>query len=138
MPIAPLRTTMEPVMHPTPAAAVSLTTGKSQPLRWPARRFVLAVVTAVGLYLCFPMSVPLLPALTWALALTVFTWPIHRWISARVTNLNLAATLSVVAVLVILVVPSAVIAVQLGQELRTTVANVRGLTNDGGIQARLA
>ena len=74
-------------------AEVPATAGKSQPLRWPARRFVLAVVTG-GLYFCFLLSVPLLPALTWALSIAVLAWPLHHWMRAHVKNGSVAASLS--------------------------------------------
>jgi len=111
--------------------------GASPPLRWPARQFVLAVATALGLYLCFLMSIPLLPALAWAAALAVLAWPIYRWIAARVRKPGLAAALSVLAVTVILVVPSAFVAVKLGQEAQATVERLRAMNEESSLWTRL-
>jgi predicted PurR-regulated permease PerM len=118
-------------------AEVPATAGKSQPLRWPARRFVLAVVTGVGLYFCFLLSVPLLPALTWALSIAVLAWPLHHWMRARVKNGSVAASLSVVAVTLILVVPAVLVMIQLGKELQTTVERMKEFSENGGFRAKM-
>jgi predicted PurR-regulated permease PerM len=84
------------------------------------------------------MSVPLLPALTWALALAVVAWPIHRWILTRVQRPNVAAGLSLLVVTLILVIPLAILVTQLGHEARATVERVRHTSEEGGIRAKLA
>jgi predicted PurR-regulated permease PerM len=78
---------------------------------------LLAAATAVAFYLCYRMVLPLLPAITWALAIAVVARPLHVWIGRRVHNANLAALLSVIAVCVLIVAPGLLIAQQLLYEV---------------------
>ena len=67
---------------------------------------VLMAATGVGIYFCYWMTEPFFPVLAWALALAVLFAPLHRWLESRLRRGNLAATLSVLAVVVIVVVPA--------------------------------
>jgi predicted PurR-regulated permease PerM len=64
----------------------------------------LILVTCIGLYLCWLLARPFLPAISWALALAVVGYPLHRQ-TERVLQPSLAALLSVVAIAIILLVP---------------------------------
>ena len=44
---------------------------------------VLMAATAVGIYLCYRLALPFLPALAWALALAVVFTPFHRWLESK-------------------------------------------------------
>ncbi len=59
---------------------------------------VLMAVTAVGIYLCYRLLLPFLPALAWALALAVVFAPVHRWIESKAKRPNFAALISVLLV----------------------------------------
>jgi predicted PurR-regulated permease PerM len=64
----------------------------------------LLLVTCMALYLCWMITRPFLSAITWALALAVVGYPIHRWLERRVQP-SLAALISVTAITIILLVP---------------------------------
>jgi predicted PurR-regulated permease PerM len=72
--------------------------------------------TALGLYLCYRLSLPFLSALTWALVLAIILAPAHRQIEARVPRPNLSASLSVAAVAVAAGIPLFLMAQQLARE----------------------
>ena len=67
---------------------------------------VLALSTALGVYLCYRLILPFLSALTWALTLAVLFLPAHRWLASRVKRASLAALLSVLVVALIVAVPA--------------------------------
>lgn len=67
---------------------------------------VLMAATFGGLYICYLLAVPFLSALTWALVLAVLFVSVHRAIEARLTMPNLSATISVLMVALIVVVPA--------------------------------
>jgi len=62
------------------------------------RTLVLIGATGVGIYLCYRLAVPFLPALAWALALAVVFTPFQRWLESKVKYANLAAIISVLVV----------------------------------------
>lgn len=74
------------------------------------RAFVLLAITIAGLYLCYLLMVPFLPALTWALALAILFMPVHRWFEAKLNNANLAAAISTLLIGVIVVAPVTLLA----------------------------
>lgn len=47
------------------------------------KSLVVLLGTAIGLYLCYRLSLPFLSALTWALVLAIMLSPVHRWLEAR-------------------------------------------------------
>lgn len=81
---------------------------------WSSRRQIrvlaLAAITLVGLYLCYQLVLPFVPALAWAVALAAVFLPAHQWLEARVKRPNLAATMSVAAIALLVVVPAAFVA----------------------------
>ncbi|MCC6406204.1 MAG: AI-2E family transporter [Planctomycetes bacterium] len=77
---------------------------------------VLTSLTAVGLYLCYRLAMPFLPALAWALALAVVFSPLQRWLETKLRRPNLAAGVCVVAIGLIVVVPVAFVSQHLVQE----------------------
>lgn len=81
---------------------------------WGSRNHVhtllLMAVTVVGIYFSYRLAAPFLPALTWSLALAILFAPLHRWLESKLKSPNLAATLSVLAVAVIVVVPATFVA----------------------------
>jgi predicted PurR-regulated permease PerM len=68
---------------------------------------VLIVATALGIYLCYRLFLPFLPALAWALALAVLFSPFHRWLEPKLKHPSLAAAVSVLMVGLIVAVPAA-------------------------------
>lgn len=67
---------------------------------------VLMVATAFGIYLCYRLASPFLPALAWALALAVLFTPFQRWLESKLKRPSLAAVVSVLAIGLIVVVPA--------------------------------
>lgn len=86
---------------------------------WGSRSHVhvlaLMAATILGLYICYLMALPFVPALTWAVALAVMFMPFHQWVEATVKQPNVAASTSVLVIGLIVVVP----ATFLGQRLMT-------------------
>jgi predicted PurR-regulated permease PerM len=66
---------------------------------------VLLGAAAVGLYVCYRLVQPFVPALTWGVALAVVGYPLHRWIRRRVPHATAAAVLTVVAITLAIIVP---------------------------------
>jgi predicted PurR-regulated permease PerM len=77
---------------------------------WGSRSHVQALVliaaTAGGIYLCYRLALPFLPALAWALALAILFTPFHCWLESRLKHPSLAAAVSVLMVGLIVAVPS--------------------------------
>lgn len=69
------------------------------------RVFVVLTITILGLFVCYLLMVPFVPALTWAMALAVLFAPAHRWVEAHVKSNDLAAAISVVAIGLLVLVP---------------------------------
>lgn len=80
-------------------------------------RFLIVVsVTGLGLYLCYLLTVPFLASLTWALVLSVTFSHAHQNVEMRIKHPNLAAGISVAAILILVVFPVVLVVQQLAQE----------------------
>lgn len=96
--------------HKTPAAARDRTqTRRSDSL-------VLLVATFGGIYICYLLALPFLSALTWALVLAISFAPVHQAIETRLKRPNLSATLSVLVIALIVVVPATFVVQRLVSE----------------------
>lgn len=72
---------------------------------------VLVAVTALVLWLCWLMTEPFVPALTWAVVLAVIAHPMHERILARMPRWpNAAAIIAVIVVNVVIAIPALFIA----------------------------
>lgn len=96
------------------------------------RALVLLALTALGLYLCYRLTVPFLPALTWAVTIAVLVVPVHRWIETKISRPGVAAGLSVLIVAVIVVVPASFVAERMIAEAAKGAEAVRGHVESGG------
>ena len=87
---------------------------------WPnadqVRFLIVLSVTGLGLYLCYLLTVPFLASLTWALVLSVTFSHAHQNIEMRINHPNLAAGISVAAILILVVFPVVLVVQQLAQE----------------------
>ncbi len=92
---------------------------------------VLLTVTALGIFLCYRLTLPFLPALTWALVLAVLFAPLHRWIERRLKRASLAATVSVLIIALIVVVPATLVAGRLFAEAANGAETVRAKVASG-------
>lgn len=83
--------------RPSPAKARRLSYG------------ALLAMASIGVALCAVIAAPFLSALTWAFALAVIAGPFHGKLEARLGWPNLAAGLSVLAVTLLIFIPTGVI-----------------------------
>lgn len=96
---------------------------------------LLMAVTVGGLYLCFLLAAPFVPAMAGALALAVLFAPFHRWLERRLGAGNMAATACVLVVALIVVVTVFVIASRLIAELGRGAEAIQGLVESGSWRA---
>ncbi len=68
--------------------------------------FILALATGFGMYLCYLLAAPFLPALTGALALAVLFTPFQRWLESKLKHPSLAAAVSVLVIGMSVAVPA--------------------------------
>lgn len=92
---------------------------------------VLLALTGVGLYLCYGMAAPFVPALAWALALAVLFVPLHRWLERKFNGRSMAALLCVLAAAVIVVVPALFVVDRVAAEAGKGATTVTALAKSG-------
>ena len=92
---------------------------------------VLMAVTVVGIYFSYRLAAPFFPALAWALALAVLFAPLHRWLGSKVKYPNLAATICVLVVAVIVVVPATFVAERIIGEAARGAETVKTMVESG-------
>jgi predicted PurR-regulated permease PerM len=92
---------------------------------------VLAIFTGLVILACLFVLAPFVPALTWALALTVVGYPIHRWIAKRVRRPDLAAALSVAIITIGLLGPTFFIGYQVAKQVSANIAQIRDEAESG-------
>jgi predicted PurR-regulated permease PerM len=95
------------------------------------RAFVLLAITVGGIFVCYLLTIPFLPALTWAMALAILFVPAHRWVEAKVSNPHLAATLSVVWIGSIVVVPITILGSRIVAEAAQGAATLTQMAASG-------
>jgi predicted PurR-regulated permease PerM len=89
------------------------------------RAIALALLAAVGIYLCYRLAQPCIPSLVWAGALASVFTPLHRWIEARVRRPNLAAALSLVIIGLLVVAPATWFAQMLAEQATSVPENIQ-------------
>lgn len=82
-------------------------------------------ITVLLLFLSYKVSEYFVPALSWALALSVVAWPLHVKISRHIKREGLAAAITVVAMAILLVLPVVLVAQQTTVEAKEAVASAR-------------
>jgi predicted PurR-regulated permease PerM len=95
------------------------------------RAFVLLVLTLIGLWLCVRLTLPFLPALAWALAFAILFAPAHRWVEAKLRSPNLAASISVLLIAALVVIPAVFVADRLLDEATKGAVAVRAKLDSG-------
>jgi predicted PurR-regulated permease PerM len=88
----------------------------------PLRLVTLALLTAGLIALSVLVALPFLHAITWGLALAIMAWPIHRLVRERVKRPSVAASLSTLIVVLLIVVPGAFVVYKVGQEVEAIAA----------------
>src|SRR5437773_3025226 len=102
------------------------------------RLFALVALTAGLIALCVLLAVPFLPAITWGVALAILAWPLHRWIGRSVEMPGLAAGLSTVAVVILILGPGLFVSYQLAQEAAAATESAQTDSAAGGWREKAA
>lgn len=92
---------------------------------------LLIAVTVVGIYFCYRLAAPFIPAFAWALALAILFAPLYRWIESKVKHPNLAATLCVLLAGLIVVIPAIFVADQMIGEASAGAESIRKIVDAG-------
>jgi len=100
----------------------------------PLRPVALALLTLLLIGLCLYLAVPFRDALAWAFALAIIAWPLHVWIGHRVQYRSLAAALSTLAVLVLILGPGLFVAYELAQEATSAAERVKAESAEGVVR----
>lgn len=98
---------------------------RKHPVRW----WLLALTTAVALYLCWLMLKPFMGVIAWATVLVIVFYPAHKRISKRVKQPSLAALLSCALVILVILVPAALVTVAVVNELSGALQNLQTAVN---------
>lgn len=96
--------------------------------RWSGDRLhavALAGLTGLGVYLCYRLAQPCIPALVWAGALAVVFTPLQQRIESRIQNPNLATALSLLIVGLLVVAPATWFAQKLAEQATSVPDNIQ-------------
>lgn len=104
--------------------------GEHVPRGW-VHLAALAGLTLVGVYFCYRLVEPFLPAVAWAMALAIIAHPLNEWVCRRVSTRTWSAVASTAVVLLVIVVPTLLVAEQLAREATAASQQAQQLT-DGG------
>lgn len=92
---------------------------------------VLMALTLGGLYLCYRMASPFLPALAWALALAILLVPVQRWLEPKLYSPGLAAGALVLLVGVGILFPAMLIGDRLIDEAAGGAKAISAMVDSG-------
>ena len=95
------------------------------------RLLSLIALTVILIGLSISLALPFLPAITWAVALAILAWPVHRWISHTLGRGWLAAGLSSTMVATVILGTGVFITYQIARE---TASVAKGL-GDGSAES---
>ncbi len=86
--------------------------------RWSQQIQLLAFLGCILVLIALTAIVvsPFVPALTWAVALTIISWRLHRRLTKRITNPNTSAALTTMIVVATILIPGIFITFQLARE----------------------
>lgn len=102
--------------------------GEHVPRGW-VHLAALAGLTLVGVYFCYRLVEPYLPAVAWAVALAIIAHPLNEWFCRRISTRTWSAVASTVVVVLVVVVPTLLVAEQLAQEATAASQQVQQLTD---------
>jgi len=114
-----------------PQTPASTSTPNHESARSYVHTLVLMAITVVCIYLCYLLAAPFLSILAWALALAVLFTPLHQWLALKVKRPNLAATLSVLVVALLVVVPAAFVAERIMAEAISGTETIKTMVDSG-------
>jgi predicted PurR-regulated permease PerM len=93
---------------------------------------VLAVMTAIAVYVCYLIVEPFIPAIAFALALAIATARPYAWLKRRLHREALAAAIATVLVAVVIIAPAAALITYIVQ---LAADNIGEMQKGGGIAA---
>lgn len=98
---------------------------------WGSRKHVktllLMVGTVTGIYICYQLSAPFIPAFTLAMALVILFAPLFRWLEKKSKYPNLTAAICVLAAALVVVVPAIYVATQILNEASSGATTIQNL-----------
>jgi predicted PurR-regulated permease PerM len=92
----------------------------------------LLAATLLGIYLCFRLVEPFLPALTWAVTLAIAGYPLHRWIAPRIPGPSIAAGVTATILFFIAVAPVVWVSYQVSLEVADVITAIQAQAGDSG------
>ena len=95
---------------------------------------LLAAATTIGIVLCVLLAAPFLAPLIGALALAILFVPLHERIERRLKHPNVAATMSVLVLALIVALPAAFVLERLVEEATTGAAYIQKQVASGVVQ----
>ena len=102
------------------------------------RLLALVTLTAVLIGLCLLLAAPFLPAITWAVALAILAWPMHRWIAHRASRRGVAAALSSAVVAAAILATGLFVAYQIASETVSAAGRMKDGAAGGDIREKTA
>lgn len=102
------------------------------------RGVALALLTAIGLYLCYQITLPFLPGITWAVALAIVGLPLHQLIERTIKNRNWAAGVTTTLVVLVIAIPVGLVTIQLAAETTRATTIVQEQAANGRWQEHAA
>jgi predicted PurR-regulated permease PerM len=102
-----------------------------------ARTLVLAAASIGGIVICALLAEPFLGAITWALALAILFAPFQVWVEEKLKHPSLAAMISVLTIVLLVIVPAAFVTGRLVEEAASGAASVRARVANGEVQRLL-
>lgn len=94
-------------------------------VRW----WLLLFVTAISLYLCWRMIQPFMGVIAWATVLVILFYPVHKRLLQRIRHPSLAALVSCLLVILVILVPVALITLAVVNELSGAVQSLQAAVN---------
>src|SRR5687767_606833 len=85
----------------------------------------LFILSVLLLYVCYLVARPFLSALTWAIALAIAAFPLHRFVRRRIKVPSLAAAVTLLVVMIVIVVPAFFVGQQVAREVAKGVEQIR-------------
>lgn len=101
------------------------------------RTLALMVMTVGGLYLCYRMALPFVPALAWALALALLLVPVQRWLESKLHSPGLAAGILVLLAGLVVVFPAMLIGDRMIAEASSGAKAIAATVESGEWRANL-
>ncbi|MGC2047130.1 MAG: AI-2E family transporter, partial [Gallionella sp.] len=92
---------------------------------------LLMAVTVAGIFLCYRLSAPFIPAFVGALALAVLFAPLQRRLESKVKHFNLAALICVLVAALIVVVPAMFVLQQTVVEATRGAESIKAMVESG-------